>query len=116
MNKININVALVRLLQFVVFVVFTFIVMTYFGALLLIPLDLILIIIKILGAIGLHGILAAAVAVPAVGYLGLVVYQTPGLIKLLIDTGMDLVNAGKKRIEAFNTIADQLKEKVAAKA
>ncbi len=115
MNKINVNVALVRLLQFVVFVVFTFIVLTYFGALLLIPLDLLYIIIKILSAIGFNDILAAFIAVPALGYMGLMVYRTPELVKLLIDTGLELVNTGKQRIEAFNTIADQLKEKAAVK-
>ncbi len=116
MNKVNINVALVRLLQFVVFVVFTFMVMTYFGALLLIPLDLLYILIKILSAIGFNGILAAFVAVPAVGYLGFVVYQTPELVKLLIDTGIDLVKTGKQRIEAFNTIAEGMKGNTTAKA
>lgn len=116
MTKINVNVALVRLLQFVVFVVFTFIVMTYFGALLLIPLDLIYIIIKILSAIGFNSVLAAFIAVPAVGYLVLTVYKTPELVKLLLDTGMDLVNSGKQRIEAFNNIAEQMKTKDPAKA
>jgi len=116
MNKINVNVALVRLLQFVVFVVFTFVVLTYFGALLLLPLDILFIIIKILSAIGFNGILATCIAVPAVGYLGLMVYQTPELVKLLVDIGIDLVNTGKQRIEDFNTIADKLKGKEAAKA
>jgi len=60
--------------------------------------------------------LAAFIAIPALGYLGLMVVRTPELIKLLLDIGLELVNTGKQRIEAFNTIAEQLKEKDAAKA
>ena len=107
MNKIN--VALVRLLQFVVFVLFTFMVLAYFGAMILVPLDLVVLIIKMLGVVGVGGLIAAAVAVPVVAYLGMIVYTTPGLVQIIVDTGLDLVNTGKERVEAFNKIAESIK-------
>ena len=107
MNKVNI--ALVRLLQFVVFAIFTFMVLVYFGAMILIPLDLVVLIIKLLGVVGIGGLFGAMVAVPVVAYLGLMVYKTPGLVSMIIETGLDLVNTGKERVEAFNKIAESIK-------
>jgi len=108
MNKVN--VALVRLFQFVIFVIFTFMVLTYFGAMVLVPLDLVVLIIKVLGVVGVSSLFAAVVAVPVVAYLGMVVYKTPGLIQIIIDTGLDLVKTGKERVEAFNKIAEDVKK------
>ena len=108
MNKVN--VALVRLFQFVIFVIFTFMVLTYFGAMVLVPLDLVVLIIKLLGVVGVSSLFAAVVAVPVVAYLAMVVYKTPGLIQIIIDTGLDLVKTGKERVEAFNKIAEDVKK------
>lgn len=105
----NINVALVRLLQFVVFVLFTFMVLIYFGAMILLPLDAAVLLIKLFTAVGLNGFIAAFIAVPIVAYLGMKAYKIPGLVKMVIDTGIELVNTGKSKIEAFNTIADSVK-------
>ena len=105
----KVNVALVRLLQFVVFVLFTFMVIAYFGAMVLLPLDAIALLIKFLGVFGLHGFIGSLVAIPAVGYLCLMIYKTPGLCKMVIDTGIDLVKTGKLKVEAFNEIADAVK-------
>jgi hypothetical protein len=104
----KINVVLARLLQFVVFVIFTFTVIAYFGTFVLLPLDAIALLIKLLGVFGLHGFIGALVAIPTVGYLSLIVYNTPGLCKLVIDTGFDLVKTGKEKVEAFNSIIDAL--------
>ena len=105
----KVNVGLVRLLQFVVFVLFTFIVIAYFGAMVLLPLDAIALLIKLLGVLGLHGFIGALIAIPTVGYLCLIVYKTPGLCKMVVDTGIDLVKTGKSRIEAFNGIVEAVK-------
>jgi hypothetical protein len=105
----KINIALVRLLQFVVFVLFTFMVIAYFGAMVLLPLDVITLLIKLMGAIGLHGFIGALIAIPIVGYLSFIVYKTPGLCKMVVDTGVDLVKTGKARVEAFNDIASAVK-------
>ncbi len=105
----KVNVGLVRLFQFVVFVLFTFIVIAYFGAMVLLPLDAIALLIKLLGVLGLHGFIGALVAIPVVGYLCLIVYKTPGLCKMVIDTGVDLVKTGKARVEGFNEILEAVK-------
>ena len=102
----KVNVALVRLIQFVVFVVSVFMVIVYFGAMVLLPLDAVVLMIKLMGVVGLNGFIAAFIAVPAVGYLGLIVYKTPGLCKMVVDAGVDLVKTGKARVEAFNAVAD----------
>lgn len=105
----NLNVILVRLLQFVVFVLFTFIVLVYFGTMILLPLDLVVLTAQFLSVFGIGTLFGAIIAVPAVAYLGKVVYNTPGLIQMIIDNGIDLVNMGKERVEAFNKIADAAK-------
>ena len=105
----KVNVALVRLLQFVVFVVFIFTVIVYFGALVLLPLDAIALLIKLMGVFGIHGFIGALIAVPVVGYLCFIIYKTPGLCKMMVDTGIDLVIVGKLRVEAFNEVAVAIK-------
>ena len=102
----KVNVALVRFLQFVVLVLFTFIVMLYFGALVLLPLDIVVLISKFLHVFGLNTLFGAIIAVPVVAYFGKIVYGTPGLIQMLIDNGLELVNIGKNRVNAFNKIAE----------
>ncbi len=105
----NVNVALVRLVQFVVFVVSIFMVIVYFGAMVLLPLDAVVLLIKLMGVAGLNGFIAAFIAIPVVGYLGLTVYKTPGLCKMIVDAGVELISTGKTRVEAFNAIANEVK-------
>lgn len=105
----NLNYVLIRLIQFIVFALFTFIVLVYFGALILLPLDIVVLISKFLSVFGIGTLFGAVVAVPAVAYLGKIVYTTPGLIQMLIDNGLDLVNLGKDRVGAFNKLAEAAK-------
>jgi len=83
-------------------------VIVYFGAMILLPLDAVVLLIKLMGVVGLNGFIAAFIAIPAVGYLGLIVYRTPGLCKMVVDMGVDLIKTGKTRVEAFNEIADAI--------
>jgi len=105
----KVNVALVRLLQFVVFVLFTFMVLVYFGALVLLPLDAIALLVKLMETLGLHGFIGTLVAAPAIGYLCFMVYKIPGLCQMIIETGIELVKTGKTKVEAFNEIANAVK-------
>ncbi len=105
----KINVALVRLIQFIVFVIFTFMVIVYFGAMVLIPLDALVMISKLLGLMGINTFIGAIIGLPIVGYLGKMVYETPGLVGMVMETGVDLVKKGKERVEAFNKIAEAIK-------
>lgn len=105
----NVSVALVRLLQFLVFVVFTFMVLVYFGALILLPLDAVVLTMKLLGIFGLSHFVGAVVAIPGVAYLCYSVYKIPKLSEMLIEIGMDMVTTGKTRVEGFNQLAEELK-------
>lgn len=105
----NLNVVLVRLLQFVVFALFTFIVLVYFGTMILLPLDIVVLITKLLHVLGIGTLFGAIVAVPVVAYLGKIVYSTPGLIQMIVDNGIELANIGKQRVEAFNKLAEAAK-------
>jgi hypothetical protein len=105
----KINYCLVKLLQFVVFAVFTFVVLAYFGAMVLLPLDAVAILIKLMGVVGIHGFIGALIAIPAVGYLCMMVYKTPGLCDMVLEIGLDLVKTGKAKVDAFNPIADAVK-------
>ncbi|SMG64567.1 conserved hypothetical protein, membrane [methanotrophic bacterial endosymbiont of Bathymodiolus sp.] len=105
----KINIALVRLIQFVVFVVFTFVVIVYFAAMVFIPLDALVMISKLLSVVGINTFVGALIGLPIVGYLGKIVYETPGLVSMVMETGMDLVKTGKDKVEAFNKIAEAVK-------
>ncbi|OQK15651.1 hypothetical protein AU255_15650 [Methyloprofundus sedimenti] len=105
----KVNIALVRLIQFVVFVVFTFVVIVYFAAMVFIPLDALVMISKLLGVVGINTFIGALIGLPIVGYLGKMVYQTPGLVGMVMETGMDLIKTGKDKVEAFNKIAESVK-------
>ena len=105
----NLNVALVRLLQFVIFVIFTFVVLVYFSALLILPLDFAVLFMKLLGVLGINEMISAAIGIALAGLLGWIVYKTPGLGALLIRIGMDMVIAGKERVKDFDKIVETVK-------
>jgi hypothetical protein len=105
----KINVTLVKLLQFLVFVIFTFAVLSYFSAMILLPLALVELVIEFLGLFTISSLIAALVAVVVVGYLTFCAYKIPGLAKMIIDIGIDLATIGKARVEAFNEIAENAK-------
>jgi hypothetical protein len=105
----NINVALVRLIQFVIFVFFTFMVIAYFAVMVLIPLDALVMISDLLGLVGINTFVGAMLGLPVVGYLCKVGYEIPALRAIIVDTGMDLVKTGKAKIDAFSVIAESVK-------
>ncbi len=105
----KVNIGLVRLLQFVVFAVFTSMVLVYFSVMILLPLAAVAILIKPFALFGLSTLLAAFIAIPIVAYLSMSVYKIPGLIEMLVEMGIDLVNTGKARVEGFNQILDSVR-------
>lgn len=102
MNRINI--ALVRIVQLIVFLLFTFIVLTYFGTLVLIPLNVLTQISAMLTLVGLPGALAAVLSLPIVGYLGFLVYKIPRLLSTVLEIGFELAIIGQSRVCEFNDI------------
>jgi len=105
----KVNVGLVRLLQFVVFVIFTFTVLVYFSTMILLPLAVVSLLIKPFALLGVSTLIGAVIAIPVAAYLSMSAYKVPGLIQILVDIGLDLVNTGKARIEAFNEILETVK-------
>jgi hypothetical protein len=105
----NINVALVRLIQFVIFVFFTFIVIAYFALMVMIPLDALVIISDLLGLFGLNTFVGVLIGLPVVGYLCKMGYEIPALKAMIVNTGLELVKTGKEKIDAFNEIAESVK-------
>ena len=75
----------------------------------LLPLDAIVMLIKLLSIFGLGGMIGAILAIPVVGYLGMQVYKNAALCTLLIEIGMNLVQAGKAHIESFNKLIETAK-------
>ena len=97
----KVDTALIRVFQFVTFVLFTFMVLAYYGAMLLLPLTLITQLIRLLSAMGLPGLIAGAAALSAVVYIGNRLYQMPTLYTSVIDTGTELVKFGYEKIMQF---------------
>ncbi len=106
----KLDIAIIRLLQFFVFVIFTFAVLIYFSAMVLLPLSLVALLINICSIFGLNSLISALIAIPIVSYIVIAAYKIPLLGKIVLDTGVDLISTGKMRVEAFNTIEDSVKK------
>lgn len=98
----QIDVVLVKVLQFFVLVLFTFMVLSYFGVLLMLPLAILVHLIQILTFTGLPGAISLLLALPIVAYLGYKVYRIPGMVELLASIGFELVAIGHTRVKEFD--------------
>jgi len=107
MDKVNFGLA--KFLQFIIIVFFAFVLAFYFGALLLIPLAILIAVVDILTAIGFNGIVATIVAIPVVGWICYVVYKIPNLFQALLDTGIKLYEVGTAQNKVFESISVTLK-------
>lgn len=100
---------LAKVLKFFTFVLFMFMVMVYFGFLLLLPLDIMTQLIRIFSAIGLPTVIAAALGIAAVGYLGYRIYLLPHLYQLVLDIGMELIAFGQAQLRRFDPLIEDSK-------
>ena len=107
MNRVDF--ALVRVLQFCVFALFTFMVLVYFGTLLLLPLSLLVQLIRIFDFVGIPGVVSTLIAVPALVYVGYLISKIPGLTRMMADIGVELVTLGQTRVQGFDSILSTLK-------
>ena len=105
----RLDVVLVRITQFYVFVFFTFLVLAYFGTLLLLPLSILMNLIRVLNLIGLPELISVVLGLPVVAYLGYLVYKMPRLTKIAVDTGLEMVSIGQARVQGFDEIVASLK-------
>jgi len=105
----KIDLILAKTFKFVVFVLFTFMTLVYFGVMLLLPLDILTQIIRIFHGIGLPTILAAGLGISALGYIGYIVSRMPELYKLVVDIGIQLISFGYSQIQRFDPLIDSAK-------
>ena len=98
------NEFLIRIFQWLYYVFFVFCVLTYFGVVLILPLAALVFIVNALNYIGLPGLLSLSCALPAVIYLGMLLRQSPELLKILSDTGIGLVKLGSSQNQRFEKI------------
>jgi hypothetical protein len=112
----KLNLILARVFQFVTFVLFTFMVLVYFGLMLVLPLDVVAQIIRILMGIGFPAILAAGVGIGAVAYLGYAVSKMPALYTLVLEIGRDLVDFSYAQIKRFDPLIAEASGETAEQA
>ena len=98
---------LAKVFKFVTFVFFTFSALMYVGVLLLLPLDILFQIVRIFHAIGLPTLIAGALGVGIVGYIGLEVSKMPALCELVVDIGRQLVAFGHTQIKRCDALIEQ---------
>ncbi|MCH9699449.1 MAG: hypothetical protein K0U68_15225 [Gammaproteobacteria bacterium] len=105
MKQVNIDLVLIRFFQFILFAVFIFIVLVYFGTLLFIPLDLLYQLQRVLVFFGVPGILAVLVAGGLVGYIGLTLWKKPQIWQYVLDTGKTLFNFAVEQVKGMEQMA-----------
>lgn len=106
----KINLILAKAFQFVTFVLFTFMVLVYFGALVVLPLGIMAQPIKLLSAVGVPTVVSVAIGISILGYLALAVSRMPELYKLIVNIGFDLVSFGHAQVKRFDSIIEVAKE------
>lgn len=95
---------LVKVFKFITFVFFSFTALLYVGVLLLLPLDVLFQIVRLFHAMGLPTVIAAALGIGAVGYLGLQISKMPALCALVVDIGKQLVAFGHAQIRRCDAL------------
>jgi hypothetical protein len=100
----KLKLILAKLFQFVTFVLFTFMALVYFGALLMVALAVLWYAVRILTVIGLPSMIAVPAGVAAFAYAGWTVSKAPELYQLLLGIGVGLVAFGKDQIKRFDPI------------
>ena len=106
----TVEIILVRLLQLTSMLFFTFSVLIYVGAAILIPLAILVSIVNVLSdGIGFNGIFATLVAIPIIAWLGYTLYRIPNLPHIIFDTGWTLIKMGAANFKKFDAIARNIK-------
>jgi len=102
------NLGLIRLFEFITLLLYSFFVLTYFGAFLLIPLDILTLLINGGSAVGLPALVSIPVAAAVTGYLCYLLYKMPGLIAAIVNGGLELTNAGHMQLRHLEEIAAKM--------
>lgn len=102
----KIELALTTVFKFLTFVLFTFMVLVYFGLLVLLPLDVLTQLIRVFSAVGFPTIVAGALSIGAVGYLGYTISRMPKLYHLVLDIGVELIAFGHTQLKRFDPLIE----------
>lgn len=102
------NLGLIRLFEFITLVLYSFFVLTYFGAFLLIPLDLMSLLTSAGDIVGLPVLLSVPVAGAVTGYLCYLVYRMEGITRAIIQGGLELTHAGHLQLCHLEEIAAKM--------
>lgn len=104
----TIDVALVRLLQFLVLLFFTFVVFLWYGCASLIPLALWVNLTDFFsGAFG--PIASTVIALVIIGALGVYLSKIPRLIETFLATGVDIIKLGNTCVRRMGDLAAAVK-------
>lgn len=107
----RLNLGLIRLFEFFTLLLYSFFVLTYFGAFLLLPLDIVSLLVKGMGAIGLPSLVSVPVAGAVAGIFCYLVYKLPELYRTILNGGVELTNAGYAQIQHLEAIARSISAK-----
>jgi hypothetical protein len=107
------NLILARLFQFIVFVLFTFMALVYFGALLMVALAILWYSVRVFSLVGPPAV-AVAVGLAVFGYVGWLLSRMPALYLLIFDIGKELAAFGHAQIKRFDPLIAGAREGQAA--
>jgi hypothetical protein len=102
------NLSLIRLFEFLTLLVYSFFVLVYFGAFLLLPLDIVSLLVNGMGVLGLPAMVVIPLAIAMSGYFCFLVYKLPGVYQILLDGGIELANAGYLQIRRLESAVGQI--------
>jgi len=87
---------------------FIFIVIFYFGTLLLLPLAAVLLVNNLLELIGFNGVIATFISIPVAIWVGYSLYQISGLFQTILDTGNGFIKAGLALYKRYEIITESV--------
>lgn len=102
------NLSLIRLFEFLTLLIYSFFVLVYFGAFLLLPLDILSLLINGMELVGLPTVVSVPLAAAVSGYFCYLVYKMPGVYQILLNGGIELTNAGYIQIQHLESIVRKL--------
>lgn len=101
----KVNVALIKLLQFITFSLFLFSALIYTGTFLLLPLDVLYQVTRGLQALGLPVVPALAAGCGVLAYAGYSLCKCTGLCEAIVETGVELLQFGSQQARRFDARA-----------
>jgi hypothetical protein len=101
----KVNVALIKLMQFITFSLFLFSALIYESTFLLLPLDVLYQVTRGLQALGLPVVLALAAGCGVLAYAGYSLGKRAGLCEAIVETGVELLQFGARQARRFDALA-----------